>query len=236
MVSSALLFAYSNAGGTNMWKYISMAMLAFAVSMDSLSVGVTYGMKNIRFPRRSIMIIACMSGVMLLLSMYVGNLFLLLLPMQAERWIAACLLIALGIWAIYNVIKKDEDEYDYSEPLPKQLGIKVWRFHIERFGIVIQVLKRPTLADLDRSGSISIKEALLIGLALSMDAFGAGLSASFLGYSPFMLALFVCILNVIFIRLGLRIGNMFAKTKVMKKAIVVPGMILIFLGIAKIFF
>jgi putative sporulation protein YtaF len=219
-----------------MWKYISMVMLAFAVSMDSFSVGVTYGMRNIKFPLRSIMIIACMSGVMLLLSMYVGSFLLLLLPMQAERWIAACLLIALGVWAIYNVIKKDEDEYDYSEPFPNQLRIKVWRFHIERFGIVIQVLKRPTLADLDRSGSISIKEALLIGLALSVDAFGAGLSASFLGYSPFMLALLVCICNVVFICFGLRVGKMFAKTKVMKKATVIPGTILICLGIAKIFF
>lgn len=219
-----------------MWKYISMFMLAFAVSMDSFSVGVTYGMRNIKFPLRSVMIIACMSSVMLLLSMHVGSFLLLFLPVQAERWIASCLLIALGIWAIYNVIKKDEDECDYSEPLPKRLRIKVWRFDLKRFGIVIQVLKRPMLADLDRSGSISIKEALLIGFALSMDAFGAGLSASFLGYSPFMLALLVCIWNVIFIRLGFRVGNMFAKTKAMKKATVIPGMILIFLGIVKIFF
>lgn len=219
-----------------MWNYISMVMLAFAVSMDSFSVGVTYGMRNIKFSLRSMMMIACMSGVVLLLSMHIGGFLLSLLPMQAERWIAACLLIALGIWAIYNVVKKGDDEYDHFKPLPKQLKMKIWRFHLERFGIVIQVLKCPTLADLDCSGSISIKEALLIGLALSMDAFGAGLSASFLGYSPFMLALLVCIWNVIFIRLGLRIGNMFAKTKAMKKATIIPGTILIFLGIAKIFF
>jgi putative sporulation protein YtaF len=220
-----------------MWKYVSMIMLAFAVSMDSLSVGVTYGIRKIQFPLRSKLVIACMSGAMLLLSMYVGSVLLLFLPMQAERWLASAILIALGIWAIYNVVKKEEDKYERLEPLvadPPRM--KVWRFQLERFGIVVQVLKRPTLGDLDRSGSISMKEAMLIGFALSMDAFGAGISASFLGYSPLILALFVSTLNIIFIGLGLKAGNLLSKTKAVKKATVIPGAILICLGITKIFF
>jgi putative sporulation protein YtaF len=220
-----------------MWKYISMIMLAFAVSMDSLSIGVTYGIRKIQFPLRSKLVIACMSGAMLLLSMYVGSVLLLFLPMQVERWLASAILIALGIWAIYNVVKKEEDKYEMSEPLaaaPPRM--KVWRFQSERFGIVVQVLKRPTLGDLDRSGSISMKEAVLIGFALSMDSFGAGISASFLGYSPLILALLVCTLNIIFIGLGLKAGNLLSKTKAVKKATVIPGTILICLGITKMFF
>ena len=219
-----------------MWKYISMIMLAFAVSMDSLSVGVTYGIRKIQFPLRSRLVIACMSGTMLLSSMYVGSVLLLFLPVQAERWLASSILIALGIWAIYNVVKK-EDKHERIEPLvAAPPRIKVWRFQLERFGIVVQVLKRPTLGDLDRSGSISMTEAILIGFALSMDAFGAGISASFLGYSPLLLALLVCTLNIIFIGLGLKAGNLLSKTKAVKKATVIPGAILICLGITKIFF
>ncbi|BDG34289.1 sporulation membrane protein YtaF [Saccharococcus caldoxylosilyticus] len=219
-----------------MWKYISMIMLAFAVSMDSLSVGVTYGIRKIQFPLRSRLVIACMSGTMLLSSMYVGSVLLLFLPVQAERWLASSILIALGIWAIYNVVK-EEDKHERIEPLvAAPPRIKVWRFQLERFGIVVQVLKRPTLGDLDRSGSISMTEAILIGFALSMDAFGAGISASFLGYSPLLLALLVCTLNIIFIGLGLKAGNLLSKTKAVKKATVIPGAILICLGITKIFF
>jgi putative sporulation protein YtaF len=213
-----------------------MIMLAFAVSMDSLSIGVTYGIRKIQFPLRSKLVIACMSGAMLLLSMYVGSVLLLFLPMQVERWLASAILIALGIWAIYNVVK-EEDKDEMLEPLVATTPrMKVWRFQSERFGIVIQVLKRPTLGDLDHSGSISMKEAILIGFALSMDAFGAGISASILGYSPLILALLVCILNIVFIGLGLKAGNLLSKTKAVKKATVIPGTILICLGITKMFF
>lgn len=219
-----------------MWKYISMIMLAFVVSMDSLSVGVTYGIRKIQFPLRSKLVIACMSGAMLLLSMCVGSVFLLFLPGQAERWLASAILIALGIWAIYNVVKKETDKEEKMEPLAPPPRIKAWRFQLKRFGIVVQVLKCPAMGDLDRSGSISMKEAMLIGFALSMDAFGAGISASFLKYPPLLLALLVCTLNIIFIGLGLKAGNLLSKIKAVRKVTVIPGTILICLGIMKIFF
>ncbi|GGJ78903.1 putative sporulation protein YtaF [Anoxybacillus voinovskiensis] len=218
-----------------MLKYVSMMMLALAVSLDSLSVGVTYGMRKMKFPLSSLVVIALFSGFMLLMSMYVGSFLVLLLPVRAEKAIAACILVAIGVWAIYNVLKKREDELE--EVVPRSAAtMKIWRVHLKRLGIVIQILKRPSLADLDGSGSISMNEALLIGFALSMDAFGAGLSASLLGYSPLMLALLVSLLNMLFIRFGLKTGYTFAKTKIMKKATVIPGLILICLGISKIFF
>ncbi|MCL6587915.1 MAG: sporulation membrane protein YtaF [Anoxybacillus sp.] len=218
-----------------MLKYVSMIMLALAVSLDSLSVGVTYGMRKMKFPLPSMLVIAVLSGMMLLLSMYVGSFLVLLLPVRAEKAIAACILVAIGVWAIYNVLKKREDELEEVVPRPTAT-MKIWRVHLKRLGIVIQILKRPSIADLDGSGSISMNEALLIGFALSMDAFGAGLSASLLGYSPLMLALLVSLLNMLFIRFGLKTGYTFAKTKIMKKATVIPGLILICLGISKIFF
>ncbi|QPA31157.1 sporulation membrane protein YtaF [Thermaerobacillus caldiproteolyticus] len=220
-----------------MMKYVSMLMLALAVSLDSLSVGVTYGLRKMKFPFRSIMVIALLSGIMLLFSMYVGTFLVLVLPVQVERWAAAFILIALGVWAIYNVVRKQEDEDESVEqrPIPPA-RTRIWRLRLNRFGIVIQILKRPSMADLDGSGTISMKEAMLIGIALSMDAFGAGLSASFLGYSPIVLAVLVSIMNIVFIRFGLRTGYKFSKIKVMKKATMIPGTILICLGIAKIFF
>jgi putative sporulation protein YtaF len=220
-----------------MLKNVSMIMLALAVSLDSLSVGVTYGLRKMKFPFRSKMVIALLSGLMLLLSMYVGVFLVLLLPVQVERWMAATILILLGIWAIYNVVRKREDELENIHHHQKsQERMRIWRIRLDRFGIVIQVLKKPTLADLDGSGTISIKEAMLIGIALSMDAFGAGLSASFLGYSPTILALLVSVMNIVFISFGLKAGYKFSKTKAMKKATIIPGTILICLGIAKIFF
>ncbi|MGP3609587.1 sporulation membrane protein YtaF [Anoxybacteroides rupiense] len=220
-----------------MLKYVSMVMLALAVSLDSLSVGVTYGLRKMKFPLSSMIVIALFSGAMLLVSMYVGTFLISWLPVRVEQSLAAFILIALGVWAIYNVLKKREDELEeaMSESPSTSKTVRIWRVHLKRFGIVIQVLKRPSLADLDGSGSISAKEAMLIGFALSMDAFGAGLSASFLGYQPLVLALLVSVMNVVFIRFGLRAGYKFSNVKIMKKATMVPGMILIFLGLMKMF-
>ncbi|WP_027410285.1 sporulation membrane protein YtaF [Anoxybacteroides tepidamans] len=221
-----------------MLKYLSMVMLALAVSLDSLSVGVTYGLRKMKFPLSSIIVIALFSGGMLLTSMYVGTFLILWLPVSVERALAAGILIALGVWAIYNVLKKREDELEDVTPeiAAATKTVRIWRVHLKRFGIVIQILKRPSLADLDGSGSISMKEAMLIGFALSMDAFGAGLSASLLGYSPFVLALLVSIMNVVFIRFGLKAGYKFSQFKIMKKATMIPGVILICLGLLKMFF
>jgi putative sporulation protein YtaF len=222
-----------------MLNILSMVMLALAVSLDSFSVGMTYGLQKMKFPLRSIIVISILSGCMLLISMYVGTFLAFVLPVQVERWIAATILILLGVWAIYNVVRKQEETVSVELETYEEKNTatpRIWRLHLKRFGIVIQVLKQPSLADLDRSGTISVKEALLIGVALSMDAFGAGLSASFLGYSPMILALLVSTMNIIFIRVGLKIGRQFSQTKMMKKATIIPGTILICLGITKIFF
>ena len=39
-------------------------------------------------------------------------------------------------------------------------------------------------ADIDKSGVINGIEAVLLGFALSIDAFGAGIGAAILGFSP----------------------------------------------------
>ena len=49
---------------------------------------------------------------------------------------------------------------------------------------MIQILRKPTVADFDKSGTISAGEALLLGIALSVDSFGAGIGASLLGMHP----------------------------------------------------
>lgn len=89
-----------------MLKYVSMVMLALAVSLDSLSVGVTYGLRKMKFPLSSMIVIALFSGAMLLVSMYVGTFLISWLPVRVEQSLAAFILIALGVWAIYNVLKK----------------------------------------------------------------------------------------------------------------------------------
>ncbi|WJQ07359.1 sporulation membrane protein YtaF [Geobacillus stearothermophilus] len=211
-----------------MWLWVSMILLAFSVSMDSLSVGMTYGMSGVRFSCFSLALIACMSGMMVFVSMNIGRLLALVLPLQVERGLASVILMALGGWAIYNVYKPKGDGSEFSME-PDEAG------GANRFSGAVQVLKRPELGDLDRSGTISQKEALLIGIALSMDSFGAGVSSSLLHFPPLSFALLVGMFNLVFIRLGLSLGYMVSKTRIMKRATMLPGVVLIVLGLIKLF-
>ena len=72
------------------------------------------------------------------------------------------------------------------------------KIEIKSIGLVINVLKKPTAADLDNSGSITGIEAFILGIALSLDAFGAGFGAALLGYSPYALAIAVALMSSLF--------------------------------------
>jgi putative sporulation protein YtaF len=219
--------AYSAAGGIKMWLWISMILLAFSVSIDSLSVGMSYGMRKVRFPLPSLTLIACMSVVMILISMNIGRLLAIFLPWGVERGLASFILIILGGWAIYNVYKTRQKEAVATEWEDMGQGNAAHS--------ALQVLTKPEFGDLDRSGSISRKEAVWLGLALSMDALGAGISASLLNFPSLPFALLVGLFNPLFIRLGLMLGCMMAETKMMKKATILPGIMLIVLGLIKLF-
>ncbi len=51
----------------------SILLLAMAVSLDSCGVGMTYGMRNVAIPLRSIMIIAACSALSFAIGMFTGS-------------------------------------------------------------------------------------------------------------------------------------------------------------------
>ena len=52
-----------------MYLYLSLILLAFTLSLDSCSVGLTYGLRSVRIPLRSIIIIGMCSAAVMLVSM-----------------------------------------------------------------------------------------------------------------------------------------------------------------------
>ena len=57
-----------------MGNAFSIILLALAVSLDSFSVGFTYGLRKMRIPFKSIAIIACCSAMTLTIAMLLGHL------------------------------------------------------------------------------------------------------------------------------------------------------------------
>lgn len=162
------------------------------------------------------------------------------------RMIGASILIVIGIWALLQLRRQksrpqeavDELEQQQNEHAVLELEPSentLIRFELKRLGIVIQILRKPQVADVDRSGSISSSEAVLLGVALSFDAFGAGLGAALIGLSPGVTSVAISLSSAIFLLAGLRVGLKYAGLRGMQALSAVPGMMLIIIGIIKMF-
>ncbi|MCP1125456.1 sporulation membrane protein YtaF [Bacillus sp. AFS018417] len=209
-----------------MYHYFSLILLAFTLSLDSCSVGLTYGLRNVRIPLKSIIVIGICSAVVMILSMGIGHMIAQVFsPVLATR-IGGLVLVAIGAWVLYQFFQSDKKEEAPQEE-------KVWNLEIASLGLVIQILRKPTVADFDKSGTISGVEALLLGMALSLDSFGAGIGASLLGYSPFTMAGLVAVMSSLFLFIGMKAGTILSNMRWLQKLTFLPGILLIIIGIWK---
>ncbi|WP_077214207.1 sporulation membrane protein YtaF [Bacillus dakarensis] len=206
---------------------ISLLLLAFAVSLDSFSVGLTYGLRKMKIPFKSILVIACCSALSLMGAMGIGQIIEAFISPEMTEKIGGIVLVILGGWILFQFFRPGVSK----DSLPHEKTIV--NFEIKSLGIVINILKKPMSADFDKSGTITGIEAFMLGLALSLDAFGAGIGAAMLGFSPIALALTVAVMSSLFVFWGMKMGSIFSKNSFVQKFSFIPGILLIFIGIWK---
>lgn len=197
------------------------------MSLDSFTVGLTYGMRNVTIPVKSFIIISSCTFVVLLLAMLLGSFIELFISYEAGERIGGIILIGIGIWVLYQFITSQRTA---REP---QTDYKVIEFEIKPLSIIIKILKKPMEADFDKSGKISGVEALFLGLALSLDSFGAGIGAALIDLPPILFSIVVTISSTIFVIAGLNIGKIFRSVAWMKNLTLLPGIALILIGLFK---
>lgn len=230
-----------------MTPILSLLILALAVSLDGFGVGAMYGLRRIAIPWASLLVISTFSGLVILVSMKIGVLLASFVSPNIAKDVGAVILIGIGIWAIFQMIMQKEEDAPkgriHAQPSAMEAGhisaavdLKktVWSIELKRLGIIIHILRTPAIADRDRSGVISPSEAALLGLALSLDAFGAGIGAALIGFAPLLTAAVICLSSGLFIAAGLRIGFRFADLQWVRRLSILPGCILIVMGIMKL--
>lgn len=203
-------------------------LLAFAVSMDSFSAGFTYGLRNMALPLKSALIIACCSAVSMLASVFAGRLAGSWLPPWMTEMAGGVILIILGAWVLFQFFRSEKDARELNTERI------IVNFEIRSIGLVIKILKKPLSADFDLSGTITGIEAVLLGLALSLDSFGAGIGAAMLGVSPLYLSLAAAAMSSGFVYAGIKCGFYFSRWRWFEKISFFPGLLLIILGIWKL--
>ncbi|VEF47350.1 sporulation protein YtaF [Bacillus freudenreichii] len=204
----------------------SLLLLAIAISLDSFGAGLAYGLRNIKIPLKSIMIIAFCTALSLGTAMFFGQLIQGFLSPAAANRIGGVILVAIGGWVILQFFRSEKEQAVHQEKLE-------FNWEIKSLGIVIHILKKPTRADFDSSGTVTGVEAFMLGTALSLDAFGVGIGAAMLGFSPIILSGAAAVMGGLFLAGGIAFGGLFAHMRAIQKFTFFPGVLLIVIGLLK---
>lgn len=225
-------------------EYFTMLFFALALNMDAFTVGIAYGMRRIRLPLTSLLIISLMSVGALSISMLAGQLVTRLVPAALTHRLGGIILLLIGCWAMYQYHCQKKTCHPLAEqpencppppaPGPESCPAPVQLLQMRFLGLMVQVLKEPQIADRDLSGVISSREALLLGLALSMDALTAGVAVSLIGFSLAPTAVCVGAGHILLTTAGMMLGRGLSGSSLGRQLAALPGILLILLGISKL--
>lgn len=179
-------------------------VLVAALSVDSFVACFGYGTAKIKIPFLSGAVMDLLSSGILLLFLLFGRILSPLLSPLAVRLLCFFVLFTLGIVKLFDSSLKALIRRN-GQNIPKL------QFSLLHFRFILTVYADPDRADTDRSSLLSPREAVSLGLALSLDSaavgLGAGVTALPIGYTLF-LALLV---GGTAIFAGCRLGNKVAE-------------------------
>ncbi|MGI6614871.1 MAG: sporulation membrane protein YtaF [Dethiobacteria bacterium] len=203
-------------------------LLALAVSIDGFSAGFSCGLRKLVIPFLSLLAISAFSATAVAASMLVGSGVAKLMPLRYLSYFGGVVLVLFGLSVVRQYFREGRAD-EPAEKTPRD-GRPA-----EQKPRLVSLLHRPEEADLDRSGTLSIREALLLGAALAADAFAAGFGAALidLPFVPTVLA--VGLTKFILLPLGVALGRAALRGTALPHAPLWGGAILIIIGIINLF-
>lgn len=216
--------------------FLHCILLSLCSTLDSLGIGITYGLRNTRILFSAKIILFICSFSITLLSIFLGNFLSYMFPIYISNIIGCFVLIIIGSFMILSSFKKEKTNINIEEK--KDNSLKVYQFFINFLGITIQIIRNPNNSDFDNSNKIDGKEAIFLGIALSLDSIGIGISSSMLEINFFFLPLFISILQLFFLSFGNILGRKIKDISHIPENIwsIFAGFLLIFIGFTKFIF
>lgn len=216
-----------------LYNYI---MLAFCVSIDSLGTGITYGLKNTKISKLAKLTLFILSFGITSTSLLIGNTISSFLSSFLCNLVGGIILCAMGLWIIFQALKKDKISEDLSKA--EIQNENVHEFFLKSLGITIKIIRNPKYSDLDNSNNIDAKEALFLAIALSLDSIGVSIGGSILGITSIWFPILVSLFQLAFLSIGSFLGNKLKNISCIPDNIwsIIAGLILVFIGVSKFFF
>lgn len=175
------------------WLFLIMAL-----SFDAFLVSITYGLDNIKVNRSASVIIGFIGTLFLFLSLSFATLLQQLLSEKMALALSAGLLMLLGCCTLFNSLWKS-----WLGKLKKQPMC----VRFKNIVLLLEIAEDEKNADMDNSNTLSVKEAIMLATALSMDSLASGFAYGLAMTPTFVLYLVNFIVCVLFVDTGLVIGK-----------------------------
>ena len=203
--------------------WLVYGFLVFAASIDNLGVGIAFGMRRVNISKKANMVIAIVSFFVTLVAAELGDRIKDYISSEIAAWFGAGILILVGLWVFLQFIFETRKT---QTPLVNIQLISA-RIYIGP----TEIIRKPELADIDASRDIDYWEAIVLGIALSINAIACGLYVGLIGLSTFIVATIVAAFSYITIAGGVWLGEKYAATLLGNKATLVSGLLMIVIGV-----
>ena len=220
--------------------FLHVLILTISSSIDSLGIGITYGMRNTAISFIAKIILFMIAFIVSIISIWIGGTLKDIFSPNIVRYIGSFILILMGIFIFFQSVKnKNVSAKNINKSFNKKLNDqqKIYSFFIKCLGITVQILKNPTSSDFDKSNTIDSKEAIFLGFALSLDSFGVGMSFGMLENFTFYFPLFISLFQLFFLNFGNLLGKKLCNFSRIPENFwsILSGILLIIIGLFKFF-
>lgn len=188
---------------------INSLLLALSSSIDSLGIGITYGIKNTKISRIGKIILFAISLITTYISIFFGNLIQYIFPKVFTNFLGCLILICMGIYICFQALKKEKDSKN--------------------------IFNSPISSDINHSKIIEPQESLILAIALSLDSFCIGICGAITDINLTLFPFLVSILQLIFLSLGSYLGIHIRNFCKLPQNVwsIISGILLIFIGFLK---
>ena len=198
----------------------SSILLAFSSSIDSLIIGIAYGVKQIRIKLIINLVISIIVTLTTFLAMCLGHLICDYIPTGICNYIGSSLLIIVGLYILWDYYKKkhkhtEENLVEFINSLDYD-----------------EIVELNKTADINGSGNIEISEAI----TLSINNLALGIGASISGISIFLTTILTFVFSIITMSIGLKLGSRYLSKIFGEYSPLFSAIIIIAMGIFEFFF
>lgn len=191
---------------------LNSLILAISTSIDSLGIGITYGIKSTKISSIGKIILFTITLLSTYLSIFLGNFIQNIFPNFLTKLIGSLILIFMGIYICFEALK---NRNNYSN-----------------------IFNNPISSDLDNSKIIDSKESLFLAIALSLDSLCIGIGSAISDIDLTFFPLLVSVFQIALLSLGTFLGIHINKIYKLPRNIwnILSGLLLILIGFFKLLF